>query len=94
MTFKQGELKLLSSDGYQTSVAEVNIVEEFFPVEYTRKNFLMVTIDVKAKAKVRINGSTVTIEPELGLFYNSEHEPMYELTFLESGIDYYFFASH
>lgn len=90
----QSELTLVSSEGYKTSEAGKNVIDDIFPKDYTRKNVQKLSLDVKSEAKMKINGQEVTIVPDLGLYYSSEHKPLYELIFLDGGIDFYYLASY
>lgn len=94
MSHLQSELTLVSSEGYKTSEAGKNVIDDIFPKDYTRKNVQKLSLDVKSEAKMIVNGREVTIVPNLGLYYSAEHKPLSELVFLDSGIDFYYLASY
>lgn len=86
-------LKMLSSNGWQTSVADKNIIEDLFPTDYTVKKVKYLGLMVSADCYISINdGEPFFVDHRLGVEYDINFEPIESLTFTSSGFNYYFLA--
>ena len=88
-------LKITSSDGWQTSVADKNIIEDLFPPNYTVKEVKYISLMVSDDCYVSINGGEpLFVDHRLGIDYDVNFEPIKSLKFTSSNFNYYFLAGY
>ena len=88
-------LRMVSSNGWQTSVADKNIIEDLFPTEYTVKQLKYLGLMVSVDCYISINGEEpFFVDHRLGIDYDVNFEPIESLIIKDSGINYYFLAGY
>lgn len=92
-------LRPKSSDGWQTSEAEKELVADF-PVDYTKPSLRTISLLVKSECKVKIKTGyfeeyhELTLVPEAGLEVDERFGQIYSFKFLTSGVEYYWLCSY
>lgn len=89
------DLIMISSNGWVTSIANTNIINDLFPPESTVKQLKYVGLTVDRDCYVSVNGrEPFFIDHRLGVNYDTHFEPIDSLMFTTDGISYYFLAGY
>lgn len=89
------ELNPISTQGWLTSVAGENVIDNVIEGSYTVKNLQYFSIVVKESCYIKINdGKKIFIDKDYGYNHSPYFKPASKIVFEDAGIDYYILAGY